>query len=104
MNGPKIIDPIAQRKLTFGRSSIIVQIGRPEISEDDFMCAYSISSGGQEKLGHAMGMDSVQALQLALVSIEIDLKALARSSGQEITWLEDTPGNTGFSALNLGGN
>lgn len=99
MSKSTVIDPIAQRKLTFGEESMLVQVARPESNGDDFVCLYSITSKSNEKFGHAMGMDSMQALQLALRSIEIDLNSLAQSSGKNITWLEDMPGHTGFSSL-----
>lgn len=89
-------DVVARRKLTFGQREIVVSVERPVSDNDDFICCYVIEIEDEEKCGHAMGMDSVQAIQLAMKSIGIDLSAIARAAEQEITWLEDSPGETGF--------
>lgn len=95
----KKIDPIAQRILMHGDSHVIVSIGSPEKADGDFACHYSIVGNDVERFGYAMGMDSVQALQLAMKSIDIDLSSMARSSGRDFTWLDDMPGQTGFPSF-----
>jgi hypothetical protein len=94
-------DPIATRTLTMGLEKIVVMIGQPRPSEDgeDYYCSYTIEGAGQSKKGYAIGVDAVQALQLALRKIDADLIHLAEHFGVPITWLEDAPGITGFSKI-----
>lgn len=86
--------------MRMGNEEVLVVIGKPELFEDgdDYYCPYSIKHGNETKLSYAGGMDSVQALQLAMQKIGADLGYIARTSGVDIEWLDDTPGETGFPA------
>jgi hypothetical protein len=46
-----------------------VLIGKPELFPDGpgYYCPFQISGAGSEEIKYAVGMDSVQALQLAMV-------------------------------------
>ena len=81
-----------------GNEEIFVTIGRPRPFEDkeDYYCPYSIEYAGKKKTRYAGGVDAIQALQLVFKRIGADLFQLAEQSGVSITWLEDTPGFTGF--------
>ena len=88
---------IAVRKLKAGDEPIVVTIGRPEPFEggDDFYCPYSIEFLGKKKVSYAGGMDAVQALQLTMKKIGVDLSHLKTPPDKPATWL-DEPGQTGF--------
>lgn len=83
-----------------GNDEIRVVIGMPEPFADghDYYCPYSIKHGGDTKVSYAGGMDSVQALQLAMQEVGADLGYIARTTGVDIRWLDDSPGESGFPA------
>jgi hypothetical protein len=93
-----IRDVIATRQLHLGADSVHVSLGLPIPFPDnlDFYCPYAISYRGVTRYGYAGGVDAIQALQLTMVRVGIDLQHLAKSSGLQISWLLDTPGDTGF--------
>ncbi|GHD73885.1 hypothetical protein GCM10007164_23640 [Luteimonas padinae] len=93
----EVKDPIAQRTLKAGDSAIVVTIGKPEEDEGDYRCWYSLDTGQNRKQSYAIGADSLQALQLAMIKINADLLALGEELGVPVTWLDDTPGG-GFVA------
>jgi hypothetical protein len=95
----EIGESIAERTLVMGADAVIVTIGKPQPFDDgeDYFCPYSIEHAGQKKVSYAGGIDTVQALQLAMKKIGIDLAHLAKTQGAPIAWLPDTPGDTGFS-------
>ncbi len=90
--------PIAERRLLMGKQEIVVNIGKPQLFEngEDYYCPYSIERAGQKKMSYAGGVDAVQALQLAMRKIGVDLAYFEKKSGVPITWLPDTQGGTGF--------
>jgi len=94
----EIKEPVAQRELTAGTETVLVTIGKPTLFDDggDYYCPYSIEIGDKKKLSYAGGVDSVQAIQLAMKKIGVDLAHLGRKHNTPITWLPDTPDETGF--------
>lgn len=60
---------------------ILVKMGKPQKTpgEEDFYCPYQITGLGDEKLGASVGIDSFQAMQLALRSIGGKLMFLNRN-------------------------
>jgi len=85
---------IASRILKSGDVIVNVEIYKPEEDGGDFRCRYLIYYGEIEKTGYAIGVDSVQALQLAMAKINAQLVYFGEESGNPIFWL-DMPG-TGF--------
>lgn len=97
----KVVDigePIATRLLSAGAERIVVTIGKPRPFEDgnDYYCPFSIEHAGKRSISYAGGMDAVQALQLAMKKIGMDLEHIGRQRGLQISWVADTPGDTGF--------
>ncbi|WP_152540873.1 DUF6968 family protein [Luteimonas huabeiensis] len=93
----EIKEPIAQRTLKSGDFIITVNIDKPEADELDYRCWYSINIGQRKKISYAIGIDSVQALQLAMKKINADLLAIGKETGAPITWLDEAPGENGFT-------
>lgn len=58
--------------------------------------AYSIEFRGLKKFRYAGGMDSIQSFQLSLKKIAVDLLALGKKESIAISWLSDSPNDTGF--------
>lgn len=90
--------PIARRTLQMGAHKIAVTILLPELfgSDGEYSCSYSIEGEGISIETYAIGIDSIQAIQLAMRKAGSDLVYLSAKSGLEITWLPDSPGDTGF--------
>lgn len=93
----EIRQPIAVRSLKAGAEPVVVTIGKPEPFEDggDFYCPYSIEFLGKKKVSYAGGMDAVQALQLTMKKIGVDLAHLKTPADSPVTWLDEL-GETGF--------
>ncbi|ANO52664.1 DUF6968 family protein [Woeseia oceani] len=96
----EISKPIATRKLSVGSEAVVVTIGKPELFEDgnDYYCPYAIDFLGKKKMSYAGGADAVQAIQLAMQKIGVDLAYLKTPSNERVTWMSDSPGETGFPA------
>lgn len=86
------------RKLTAGNDVVTVTIGKPALFEDgdDYYCPYAIEFLGKRKVSYAGGIDGIQAIQLAMNKIGVDLAYLKMPSNEPVTWMSDTPGDTGF--------
>ncbi|MEX2500548.1 MAG: hypothetical protein WD397_16915 [Wenzhouxiangellaceae bacterium] len=93
-----IEEPIAFRKLLAGDGNVFVAIGKPALFDDeqDYYCPYCIEYQETKKFSYAGGADSVQALQLAMKKIAVDLADLSKKRRVEISWFSDMPGETGF--------
>lgn len=101
VNNYSMKNPIATRHLLFCHSGgdtqhISVHIFKPTISADKRMhcCHYRISGISIEKDKYAVGADPVQALQLVMHMIGIDLAMFARDSGGSFYCCGET--GTGF--------
>jgi hypothetical protein len=88
--------PIAERVLTHGpkkRKRIIVRLGMPRRAElMVWMCPFQISGIGRSRVERALGLDAVQALQLAFAAIRFQLARLRVVA----TWAGGEEGDPGF--------
>ncbi|MDI7182678.1 DUF6968 family protein [Leptospira santarosai] len=85
---------IAERKLSLkvGRKkqTVLIRIGKPKISNDpkmDWYCPFQISKIGLDTIKAAHGIDSIQALLLAMKMIEAILVHFQKSNPGKLTWL-----------------
>ncbi len=89
MNRDELTDVIAERELDRPEEEsprIVVKIGRPAPDpEIDWTCSHQIQGIGDERVRTAHGVDAIQALQLCLEMIRVDLGALQLS--HQLTWL-----------------
>jgi hypothetical protein len=91
---------IAERQLE-GREngkeySVIVRIGKPFHGEDNqgsWYCPYSIEVGGTQRLFYGAGVDSVQALRIAISMVETELTSTFRHL--DLRWMGES--DLGFS-------
>ena len=105
---PKIDDVqdiIATRELVYisdggGREKAIVEIGKPYQLTDagDYLCPYRVGSKSYEHLFGSVGIDSFQALDLAMKTMEAELTFWVRSKGGSFEFLGE-PG-TGLEKQN----
>ena len=92
-----INDPIAERLLTFedaagNRKEITVRLGRPRPAGEDWACAYQIA-GFEVPCGlDVYGVDSMQALLLAMKGLSVELHVAAERSGGRLSWLDSSSG------------
>ncbi|HEV8456272.1 MAG TPA: hypothetical protein VGQ69_12890 [Gemmatimonadales bacterium] len=72
------------------RRSVEVRLGKPVPSGrqgGEWACPMQIVGLGPERIKEAFGVDSVQAIQLALRLATIDLHSLASSNAVRLEWL-----------------
>jgi hypothetical protein len=78
------MDVIAERQLQLrmdnGSIDVTVKIGRPELdsSGENWMCPYEIWFGDNCKSMAMHGVDSIQALQLTIATLDVELEYGAR--------------------------
>lgn len=84
---------IASRSLSLGeRDEITIHIGRPFAPPDyggNFCCPYQIRGIGDEKIRYGSGVDSLQALYLAMINISTDLYPTKEARDGRIRWQGD---------------
>jgi hypothetical protein len=85
------MEVIAHRSVDFRRGDeqweVQVRIGRPEQEKEDWKCAVLIEGLGPATEHVARGVDSVQALLLAVVMVTVQLESRVRAEGGTIEWL-----------------
>ena len=82
--------PLATRKFTLGEHStqyIEVFVYLPVEDHGDYRCQYEIREQGKPvKKGHALGVDSLQALILALQKLGADVAFSNYAKDQRLYW------------------
>jgi hypothetical protein len=89
--------PIAQRILSAHdrgshRVVVPVTIYQPRAAGDDWRCAYEIAWPGLPRRGAVFGVDSVQALLLAMQTIGALLYTARPPGMEDLQWLEKDGG------------
>lgn len=90
---------IANREFILDKiKKVSVQIGKPEKfqNSEDYYCPYQIVGVGDGKIRHAGGIDSIQALLLALKKIGTDLSSLDVYKTGDLKWEGGEKGDLGF--------
>lgn len=90
---------IANREIVLADGKeVIVTIGKPEKFPDseDYYCPYQIIGIGNEKVRYASGIDSIQALFLALKMIGADLYTSNEAKAGVLSWKGGEKGDLGF--------
>jgi len=75
---------------------ILVKIGRPELSEHDYCCRVQVSGIGSERVHGIFGIDSVQALELAMRFLGSELQRLNTQHEGRVRWGDARKGWFGF--------
>ena len=103
MNLDDVGETIAVRRLTLvqdeaSSSDVEVLLGKPKQLPDhrDFYCPYQIKGAGSQKVVYMCGIDTFQALQLALRALTADLDVLNERLGSNLRWEGDEKGWLGF--------
>jgi hypothetical protein len=95
---------IASRTLTIEADGnaiseeVTVLLGKPQQwpDHDDYFCPYQIKGAGDEKLRYMGGVDSFQALHLALSTLRVELEVLNKHLAGRLRWKCDDSGALGF--------
>jgi hypothetical protein len=94
---------IASRTLTTqgdgnATSEVTVLLGKPQQwpDQDDYFCPYQIKGAGDEKIRYMGGVDSFQALHLALSTLRVELEVLNKHLAGRLRWDCDDSGALGF--------
>jgi hypothetical protein len=89
---------IATRMLDLDGKQVTVVIGKPEKfpEGEDYYCPYQIVGMGDGQVRYAGGIDAVQALQLALQMIGVDLYTSQDARSGRLSWHAGSPGELGF--------
>lgn len=81
-------DPVAE---------VLVKIGKPERSEhNDFCCRVQVTGLGDERVHGIFGVDSVQALELAMRFLGSELQHLNTQYKGQLRWGDAPTGWFGF--------
>ena len=81
---------IATRVLTLAATkTVTISIGTPTAYPDgnDFYCPYQIVGIGSGQIRYASGVDSFQALYLAMKKIGADINTSSEAKSGDLTWL-----------------
>ena len=96
---------IATRSLTLiqdgGQASdVVILLGKPQQLPDhtDYYCPYQVKGAGSEKVRYACGVDPLQALQLALSTLGVELEVLNKELGGRLRWDCGEKGGLGIPA------
>ena len=91
---------IATRQLCLMDESnreISVKIGKPQLSEhNDYFCPIQVTGIGEERVHGVYGVDSVQALELAMRYLGSELQRLNTQHQGRIRWGDAPKGWFGF--------
>ena len=90
---------IALRELVLvDAKKVTVIIGKPEKfpNSDDYYCPYQIVGIGNGRVLHAGGIDSIQAILLALKMIGADLYTSEAAKAGSLRWKGGEKGDLGF--------
>ena len=89
------MDLIAERRLELrtgdGSVNVVVKLGRPEPDEtgDNWKCPYEVWFGDACKAMAMHGADSMQALQLSIATLDVELQFAARRRGGVLFHLDE---------------
>jgi hypothetical protein len=80
---------IARRTFEYGENNLMLEIGAPYPVEGhaDYLCPYRINGLGEGRVVRIGGVDSMQALFLAMRSAAGVLYAASAGQNDKITWL-----------------
>ncbi len=92
----KIDEVIALREMKFhyedGRvEKASLKIGKPYPynEENDFVCLYELSTESKSKLSEMVGIDSLQALDLTMKSLSVEVEYWERSQKGKFFYLDE---------------
>ena len=87
---------IAHRRLTISGPSddmeVLVRLFQPEVDGGTWICRYEIDWPSQKKSHFAAGIDSIQAIILALQMVGIEIYTSTYHKSGSLNWFEQSQG------------
>lgn len=88
------VDAIAERRLVLRTKDsvieVVVSLGRPkQVGPDEWTCEYEVRFGEASTRRAIHGGDSLQALQLSMVSLDVELELAAQSRSGKLYHLDE---------------
>jgi hypothetical protein len=86
--GTMIAERILKGRENGKACTVTIKFGKPfpdEKEEDCWYCPYSISSGSNQRLFYGAGVDSLQALRIAITMAKAELNS--KYSHMNLTWM-----------------
>jgi hypothetical protein len=88
------VDTIAERRLELrtstGTIEVLAMLGRPkEVAVDEWTCVCATRFADEERSIDIHGGDSMQALQLAMVTLDVELLHGAKRRGGTLIYLDE---------------
>ncbi len=88
------MDAIAERRLELriesGTIEVVASLGKPkEVGSDEWTCACVTTFAGEVRTIEIHGGDSMQALQLAMVTLDVELKHEAKRRGGRLMHFDE---------------
>jgi hypothetical protein len=79
-------------------TQVLVRIGLPYPVQDQlsFHCPFEITGFGERRLGYAVGVDAIQALQLGMIMVDADLEYLAQTCNGSLSLKDGVDDGPGF--------
>lgn len=93
---------IASRRLDLKRggvtTQVLVRIGLPYPDRDQlsFHCPFEIIGFGERRLGYAVGVDAIQALESVMIMIGAKLEYLAKTNNGSLSLKDGIDDASGF--------
>jgi hypothetical protein len=91
---------IASRRLDLKRggvtTQVLVRIGLPYRDQHSFHCPFEITGIGERRLGYAVGVDAIQALELVMIMIGAKLEYLAQTNNGGLSLADGIDDDPGF--------
>ncbi|TCM12032.1 hypothetical protein EDF56_1202 [Novosphingobium sp. PhB165] len=81
-------DVIAERMFMVDGCEVFCRFFKPERDGSDFSCRYVIDWPDKAKARYVLGVDSIQALLLAMQSAHVDLLMVRKDDGASVIWLD----------------
>ena len=90
--GTKIAERFLEGREKDGSTcKIVVKLGKPIPDKKEtecWYCPYSITKGTERRVFYGAGIDSLQALRIAIAMVDCDLKSRYRHL--TLTWMDDS--------------
>ncbi len=80
------------------KRDVLVLVGKPQNFPDspDYYCPFQIIGVGDQSVSYTGGVDSIQAIQMALREVGAQLLALNKANGGKLRWEAGGEGDLGL--------
>ena len=83
-------DAFVERSFTVDGEEVICRFFQPELDEGSFFCRYTIGWAKKTRGRRVGGVDSVQALLLAMQAAHVDMLMARKDDAAHVIWLDET--------------